>query len=148
MTALTAPSASDTRAPPDQVSAFEQYIKEIATRPDPSKRLDVHIVLDNYCRPTRPRRCQAWLVEKRGALAFVHCTPYVRLVDFNPIERWFADLTRKQLQSGVHHSKRQLEADIRALHRQASVEEPPVTLQAASSIRRRHPRSRQTSSVC
>ena len=30
------------------------------------------------------------------------------------VERWFAELTRKQLQRGVHTSTRQLEADIRA----------------------------------
>lgn len=29
------------------------------------------------------------------------------------VERWFAELTRKQLQRGVHHSTGQLEADIR-----------------------------------
>ncbi len=29
-------------------------------------------------------------------------------------ERWFAELTRKQIQRGVHTSVRQLEADIRA----------------------------------
>ena len=32
----------------------------------------------------------------------------------NQVERWFAELTRKQLQRGVHTSTRQLEADIRA----------------------------------
>jgi len=33
----------------------------------------------------------------------------------NQVERWFAELTRKQLRRGVHTSTRQLEADIRAL---------------------------------
>ena len=32
----------------------------------------------------------------------------------NQIERWFAELTRKQLQRGAHASTRQLEADIHA----------------------------------
>jgi hypothetical protein len=31
----------------------------------------------------------------------------------NRVERWFAELTRKQIQRGVHTSVRQLEADIR-----------------------------------
>ncbi len=31
----------------------------------------------------------------------------------NQVERWFADLTRKQLRRGVHTSTRQLERDIR-----------------------------------
>ncbi len=32
----------------------------------------------------------------------------------NQVERWFAELTRKQIQRGVHTSVRQLEADIGA----------------------------------
>src|SRR3954451_18108916 len=32
----------------------------------------------------------------------------------NHVERWFAELTRKQLRRGVHTSTKQLEADIRA----------------------------------
>jgi transposase len=32
----------------------------------------------------------------------------------NQVERWFAELTRKRLQRGVHTSVRKLEADIRA----------------------------------
>ncbi|MGY4573416.1 hypothetical protein ACVWY5_006486 [Bradyrhizobium sp. USDA 3256] len=31
----------------------------------------------------------------------------------NQVERWFAELTRKQIQRGVHTSVKQLEADIR-----------------------------------
>lgn len=32
----------------------------------------------------------------------------------NQVERWFAELTRKQLQRGVHRSVAELEADITA----------------------------------
>ncbi|MCZ7503038.1 IS630 family transposase, partial [Agrobacterium rhizogenes] len=32
----------------------------------------------------------------------------------NQVERWFAELTRKQLQRGVHRSTAELEADIHA----------------------------------
>ena len=38
-------------------------------------------------------------------------TPASRI---NQVERWFAELTRKQLQRGVHTSTKQLEADIQA----------------------------------
>ena len=43
----------------------------------------------------------------------VHFTP-TSASWINQVERWFAELTRKQLQRGVHTSTRQLEADIRA----------------------------------
>ena len=43
----------------------------------------------------------------------VHFTPTAASW-LNQVERWFAELTRKQLRRGVHTSTRQLEADIRA----------------------------------
>src|SRR3954467_2371166 len=42
----------------------------------------------------------------------VHFTP-TSASWINQVERWFAELTRKQIQRGVHTSVRQLEADIR-----------------------------------
>jgi transposase len=42
----------------------------------------------------------------------VHFTP-TSASWINQIERWFAELTRKQLSRGVHTSTSQLEADIR-----------------------------------
>ena len=42
----------------------------------------------------------------------VHVTP-TSASWINQVERWFAELTRKQIQRGVHTSVRQLEADIR-----------------------------------
>ena len=43
----------------------------------------------------------------------------------NQVERWFAELTRKQLQRGVHTSTRQLEADIRAFIEQHNEDPKP-----------------------
>ena len=43
----------------------------------------------------------------------VHFTP-TSASWINQVERWFAELTRKRIQRGVHTSVRQLEADIRA----------------------------------
>ena len=43
----------------------------------------------------------------------VHFTP-TSASWINQVERWFAELTRKQIQRGVHTSVRQLEADIGA----------------------------------
>jgi hypothetical protein len=43
----------------------------------------------------------------------VHFTP-TSASWINQVERWFAELTRKQLQRGVHRSTVELEADITA----------------------------------
>jgi transposase len=43
----------------------------------------------------------------------VHFTP-TSASWINQVERWFAELTRKQLRRGVHTSTKQLETDIRA----------------------------------
>ena len=72
--------------------------------------LDVHIVMDNYA-THKTAAVKAWLA--RRAHWHVHFTP-TSASWINQVERWFAELTRKQLQRGVHTSTRQLEADIRA----------------------------------
>ena len=87
---------------------FLDFLKEIDRRVP--EGLDVHIVMDNYAtHKTAP--VKAWLA--RRAHWHVHFTP-TSASWINQVERWFAELTRKQLQRGVHHSTRQLEADIRA----------------------------------
>src|SRR5260370_39531059 len=61
--------------------------------------------------PTKPPR------SRRGSPAdrIIMCpSPRLRRHGSNQVERWFAELTRKRLQRGVHTSVRQLEADIRA----------------------------------
>ena len=87
---------------------FLDFLKEIDRRVP--EGLDVHIVMDNYAHPQD--RSGQGLAGAASALARpLHA-------DLGPgstrVERWFAELTRKQLQRGVHHSTRQLEADIRA----------------------------------
>ncbi len=71
-------------------------------------RLDVHIVMDN-CATRKTAGVKAWLA--RRAHWHVQFTPTSWI---NQVERWFAELTRKQLQRGAHRSTLQLEADIRA----------------------------------
>jgi hypothetical protein len=65
--------------------------------------------IENYAAHKTPK-IKAWLI--RRPHDHVHFTPtsapWINLVD-----RWFAELTRKQIQRGVHTSVRQLEADIR-----------------------------------
>ncbi len=57
-------------------------------------------------------QCEHELVFRKGGT-----TASVRVASaswINQVERWFAELTRKRLQRGVHTSVRKLEADIRA----------------------------------
>ncbi|MEY8828607.1 IS630 family transposase [Sedimentitalea sp. XS_ASV28] len=71
---------------------------------------DVHLVMDNYATHKTPR-IKAWLA--RRPHWHVRFTP-TSASWINRVERWFAELTRKQLQRGVHRSTAELEADIAA----------------------------------
>lgn len=89
-----------------RASEFLDFLKEIDARvPDD---LDVHVVMDNYATHKTPR-IKAWLA--RRPRYHVHFTP-TSASWINQVERWFAELTRKQIQRGVHTSVGQLEADI------------------------------------
>ena len=91
-----------------RASEFLSFLKEIDARiPDD---LDIHIVMDNYATHKTPK-VRAWLA--RRPHYHVHFTP-TSASWINQVERWFAELTRKQLQRGVHTSTQQLEADILA----------------------------------
>ena len=71
---------------------------------------DVHIVMDNYA-THKTAKIRAWLA--RRPHWHVHFTP-TSASWINQVERWFAELTRKQLQRGVHRTVAELEADIAA----------------------------------
>nr|WP_243697794.1 IS630 family transposase [Acidomonas methanolica] len=71
---------------------------------------DVHLVMDNYATHKTPM-IKTWLA--RRPHWHVHFTP-TSASWINQVERWFAELTRKQLQRGVHRSTADLEADITA----------------------------------
>jgi transposase len=85
---------------------FLDFLKQIDGRvPDD---LDIHIIMDNYATHKTPK-VKAWLA--RRPHYHVHFTP-TSASWINQVERWFAELTRKQLQRGVHTSTKELEADI------------------------------------
>jgi len=71
--------------------------------------LDVHLVLDNYATHKTPT-IQRWLA-KRSRYQ-LHFTP-TGASWINMVERWFAELTNKQIRRGVHRSTRALEDAIR-----------------------------------
>lgn len=87
---------------------FLNFLKEIDGRvPD---GLDIHIVMDNYA-THKTKEVRAWLA--RRPRYHVHFTP-TSASWINQVERWFAELSRKKLQRGVHTSTKELEADIRS----------------------------------
>jgi len=73
------------------------------------RELDVHLVMDNYGTHKTPL-IKNWLL-KRPRFR-VHFTPTYGSW-LNLVERWFGELTTKQLRRGAHRSVSQLEAAIR-----------------------------------
>jgi transposase len=91
-----------------RAAEFLDFLKKIdAHVPD---GLDVHIIMDNYASHKAPV-INNWLA--RRPHYHVHFTP-TSASWINQVERWFAELTRKRLQRGVHVSIKHLQADIRA----------------------------------
>ncbi|MBB3319958.1 putative transposase [Rhizobium sp. BK181] len=91
-----------------RATEFPDFLKRIdAEMPNGP---DVHLVMDNYATHKTPR-VKAWLARRPDW--HVHFTP-TSASWINQVERWFAELTRKQLQRGVHRSTAELEADIDA----------------------------------
>ena len=71
--------------------------------------LDIHLVLDNYG-THKTSATQRWLL--RHPRFHLHFTPtYSSWI--NQVERWFANLTEKQIRRGTHRSTRALEDAIR-----------------------------------
>ena len=90
-----------------RAAEFLDFLKQIDANVPPD--LDVHIVMDNYA-THKTALIRAWLA--RRPRYHIHFTP-TSASWINQVERWFAELTRKQLRRGVHTSTSQLEADIR-----------------------------------
>ncbi len=87
---------------------FKQFLATL-DRQVPAQ-LDVHLVLDNSSTHKTPA-IQRWLAAHPRFV--LHFTP-TSASWLNLVERWFAELTSKQLRRGTHRSVRQLNADIRA----------------------------------
>ncbi|AYG59116.1 IS630 family transposase [Rhizobium jaguaris] len=91
-----------------RATEFLDFLKQIDANVPPD--LDVHIVMDNYA-THKTASIKNWLL--RRPRYHVHFTP-TSASWINQVERWFAELTRKQLRRGVHTSTAQLEADIKS----------------------------------
>jgi transposase len=73
------------------------------------RSLDVHLIMDNYG-THKTALIRNWLAKRPRF--HVHFTPTYGSW-LNLVERWFAELTNKQLRRGVHRSVRALETAIR-----------------------------------
>ena len=86
---------------------FRQFLDAIdAAVP---RHLDVHLIMDNYGTHKTPL-IRHWFAKRPRF--HVHFTPTYGSW-LNLVERWFAELTNKQLRRGVHRSVAQLKAAIR-----------------------------------
>jgi len=86
---------------------FRRFLDLIDAQVPPE--LDVHLVMDNYGTHKTPLIWK-WLAKRPRF--YVHFTPtYSSWI--NQVERWFAELTNKQIRRGAHRSVAELEAAIR-----------------------------------
>ena len=86
---------------------FLKFLRHI-DRETPAE-LDLHLIVDNYS-THKHDRVTAWL--KRHPRFHLHFTP-TSCSWLNLVERWFAELTRKQLRRGDFHNVAQLVAAIK-----------------------------------
>ncbi len=86
---------------------FRQFLDRLDAAIPPA--FAVHVVMDNYG-THKTALIRTWFAKRPRFHA--HFTPTYGSW-LNLIERWFAELTNKQLRRGVHRSVRALEAAIR-----------------------------------
>jgi transposase len=85
---------------------FKKFLIEI--HKNVPKELAIHLVLDNYA-THKTSLIQKWLV--KHPRFHLHFTP-TSASWLNMVERWFAELTNKQIKRGCHRSVHELEAAI------------------------------------
>jgi transposase len=87
---------------------FRSFLDTIEKNVPPE--LDVHLILDNYG-THKTQLIRDWLAKRPRF--HLHFTP-TSASWLNLVERWFAQLTDKQLRRGVHRSTKELENAIRS----------------------------------
>lgn len=85
---------------------FRKFLDRVDASVPP--KLDVHLIMDNYGTHKTPR-IRAWLAKRPRF--HVHFTPTYGSW-LNLVERWFAELTTKQIKRGAHRSVPELERAI------------------------------------
>lgn len=87
---------------------FLDFLREIEARVP--EHLDIHVVADNYA-THKTQAIRNWFARRSNW--HIHFTP-TGASWMNQVERFFADLTEKQIRRGVHRSTAELEAAIHA----------------------------------
>ena len=108
---------------------FKRFLKEIDK--NVPKGLDIHLVLDNYG-THKTSLIQSWLLKHpRFHLHFIPTSSSW----LNMVERWFAELTNKQIKRGCHRSVQELEAAIESyIAHTNSTPKPFVWVKTAEQI--------------
>ena len=92
--------------PRHRAKEFLRFLRQIEAHVPAD--LDVHLVMDNYATHKTPA-IQRWLAKRPHW--HVHFTP-TGASWLNQVERFFADLSERQIRRGVHRSTEELEAAI------------------------------------
>jgi transposase len=92
--------------PQHRAIEFQKFLRQIESNVPAD--LDVHLVMDNYATHKTPA-IRKWLASHPRW--HVHFTPTAASW-INQVERFFADLTERQIRRGVHRSTRELEGAI------------------------------------
>ncbi len=100
---------------------FRSFLKTIEA--NVADDLDIHIVMDNVATHKTPA-IRSWFAKRPRW--HVHFTP-TSASWINQIERFFANLTDKQLRRGVHRSTRELEAAIKGYINTVNADPRPFT---------------------
>jgi transposase len=90
-----------------RATEFKSFLETIEAQVP--AHLTVHLILDNYG-THKTAAIKRWLL--RHPRFHLHFTP-TGASWINQVERWFSELTRKQLRRGTHRSQRALEKAIR-----------------------------------
>lgn len=108
---------------------FRTFLDTIEKNVPPG--LDVHLILDNYG-THKTQLIREWMVKRPRF--HMHFTP-TSASWLNLVERWFAELTEKQLRRGVHRSTKELESAIRNfIHRHNKNPKPFIWHKTADQI--------------
>ena len=98
--------SSDSATGATAAREFRKFLDHVEANVPPD--LDIHIVMDNYS-THKTKTIRDWFA--RRPRWHVHFTP-TSASWLNQVERFFADLTEKQIRRGIHRSTAELERAI------------------------------------
>lgn len=100
---------------------FKKFLAELEA--NVPRDLDIHIVMDNYATHKTPA-IRAWFA--RRSRWHVHFTP-TGASWLNMVERFFAELTERQIKRGAHRSTKELETAVMAYIEHRNRDPKPFT---------------------